>query len=169
MLFRSDETHIAELQEAMKRADAKVVNVAELQEAMKRADVKVASLPDEVGQTLDKRLSEVMNGFKVLDKDVGELKQHVAMAAHQQKGMGEYLQQLDSERPAEGRTVVSAFQHLENEVTQVKNFVSQLNTGARGGGAGAPQEQFMMNATDGWKCHCDHVAYHETQIGRAHV
>ena len=161
---QEDETHIAELQEAMKRADAKVVNVAELQEAMKRADVKVASLPDELGQTLDKRLSEVMNGFKVLDKDVGELKQHVAMAAHQQKGMGEYLQQLDSERPAEGRTVVSAFQHLENEVTQVKNFVSQLNTGARGGGAGAPQEQFMMNATDGWKCHCDHVAYHETRL-----
>ena len=143
---QEDETHIAELQEAMKRADAKVANIDELQEAMKRADVKVT------------------NGFKVLDKDVEELKQHVAMATHQQKGMGEYLQQLDSERPAEGRTVVSAFQHLENEMTQIKNFVGQINVRAGGGGEGDPQGQYMMTAKDGWKCHCDHVAYHKTRI-----
>ncbi len=132
---------------------------------MKRVNAKVASLPDELGQTFDKRLPEVMNAYlKVLTKDVEELKQHVTMAAHQQRGMGEYLQQLNSERPAEGRTVVSAFQHLENEMAQIKNFVSQHNAGAGGGGDGVPQGQPMMNAKDGWKCHCDHVAYHEARI-----
>ncbi len=148
-----------------RRTQEDEASITKLQEAMKRVNAKVASLPDELGQTFDKRLPEVMNAYlKVLTKDVEELKQHVTMAARQQRGMGEYLQQLNSERPAEGRTVVSALQHLENEMAQIKNFVSQHNAGAGGGGDGVPQGQPVMNAKDGWKCHCDHVAYHEARI-----
>ena len=151
-----------------RRSQEDEASIAEMQQTLKRASAKVEVIPGELNTAVEKRFPELLTvHLQALVQDVNDLKAHTANASQHQKGMEEYLQQLNSERPAEGRTVVSAFQHLENQLIQVKNQLALQQQGGGGGGGGPDHHgKVMANSTDGWRCHCDHVAYHEARINQ---